>query len=150
MSTSGAGCIKGVSGQFCRKEGLQTVPSRRWQVNDSLAGIQELAGSLQSLCWASAAVGGIASAYFSGSLVESYGPRTVFGVTAIFPLIVSGAALLIAEQPVRPMEVATGAGELAYGDQCLHACWCCCIVVHHCMEHGTSVPCGVSDSIGGA
>lgn len=31
---------------------------------------QATAGSLQSLCWASAAVGGIASAYFSGSFVE--------------------------------------------------------------------------------
>ena len=29
--------------------------------------MQELAGSLQSLCWASAAVGGVASAYFSGA-----------------------------------------------------------------------------------
>ena len=30
------------------------------------------AGSLQSLCWASSAVGGIVSSYFSGSLVESW------------------------------------------------------------------------------
>ncbi|KAH9547140.1 hypothetical protein CY35_11G019600 [Sphagnum magellanicum] len=32
--------------------------------------------SLQSLCWGSSAVGGIVSAYFSGSLVETYGVRT--------------------------------------------------------------------------
>ncbi len=36
---------------------------------------QATSGSLQSLCWASSAVGGIASAYFSGSLVEEYGTR---------------------------------------------------------------------------
>lgn len=62
--------------------------------------VQATAGSLQSLCWASAAVGGVASAYFSGSLVESWGPRGVFGLTAVFPLIVSLAAVLIREQPI--------------------------------------------------
>jgi hypothetical protein len=31
--------------------------------------------SLQSLCWGSSAVGGIVSACFSGSLVETYGVR---------------------------------------------------------------------------
>jgi hypothetical protein len=31
--------------------------------------------SLQSLCWGSSAVGGIVSAYFSSSLVETYGVR---------------------------------------------------------------------------
>ena len=36
---------------------------------------QATQGSLQSLCWASAAVGGIVSAYFSGSLVEDFGTR---------------------------------------------------------------------------
>jgi hypothetical protein len=61
---------------------------------------QSTAGSLQSLCWASAAMGGVASAYFSGSLVESWGPRGVFALTAVFPLIVSAAAVLISEQPV--------------------------------------------------
>ncbi|WIA14967.1 hypothetical protein OEZ85_001678 [Tetradesmus obliquus] len=58
------------------------------------------AGSLQSLCWASSAVGGIASAYFSGSLVQDYGAHTVFAVTAVFPLIVSASALLIDEQRI--------------------------------------------------
>lgn len=38
------------------------------------------------------------SAYFSGSLVEAYGPQWVFGTTAIFPLIVSLSALLITEE----------------------------------------------------
>jgi hypothetical protein len=62
--------------------------------------LQATAGSLQSLCWASSAVGGIASAYFSGSLVQEYGSHTVFAVTAIFPLVVSASALLIDEQRV--------------------------------------------------
>lgn len=63
--------------------------------------MQSTAGSLQSLCWGSSAIGGIISAYFSGSLVQQYGVRPVFGITALFPLIVSVSALLIAEQPTR-------------------------------------------------
>lgn len=63
--------------------------------------MQAVAGSLQSLCWASSAVGGVASAYFSGSFIESYGTRGVFALTAIFPIIVSLSAVLIAEQPVQ-------------------------------------------------
>jgi len=61
---------------------------------------QHTAGGLQSLCWASASVGGILSAYFSGSLVNDYGPRPVFLMTAVFPLLVSVAALAIPEQPI--------------------------------------------------
>ncbi|KAL6763052.1 BT1 family-domain-containing protein [Haematococcus lacustris] len=80
---------------------------------------QATAGSLQSLCWGSAAVGGIVSAYFSGSLVETYGTRFVFGVTALFPLIVSCSALLINEKrPPRgghPVWGAAGAGGAAGG-----------------------------------
>jgi hypothetical protein len=75
--------------------------------------LQATAGSLQSLCWGSSAVGGIMSAYFSGSLVEQYGSQTVFCLTAIFPLIVSASALLIDEQRVtkqpRPAIAAAGA-----------------------------------------
>lgn len=36
---------------------------------------QSTSGSLQSLCWGSSAFGGIVSAYFSGSLVDTYGTR---------------------------------------------------------------------------
>ncbi|EFJ45107.1 hypothetical protein VOLCADRAFT_64019 [Volvox carteri f. nagariensis] len=61
---------------------------------------QSVAGSLQSLCWASAAVGGITSAYFSGSFVQDYGTRFVFGLTAFFPLVVSASSILINEKPV--------------------------------------------------
>lgn len=61
---------------------------------------QALSGSLQSLCWGSVAIGGIASAYFSGSLIEEYGTRYVFGVTALFPLLIAGAALLVDEAKI--------------------------------------------------
>ncbi|KAL1806523.1 hypothetical protein ACET3Z_029591 [Daucus carota] len=61
---------------------------------------QSMSGSLQSLCWGSSAFGGIVSAYFSGSLVEAYGVRFVFGVTALLPLLTSAVAVLVKEQPV--------------------------------------------------
>lgn len=54
------------------------------------------AGSLQSLCWGSAAVGGLLSAYYSGSLLEILSVRDVFGITAVLPLMVA----LIAMQTV--------------------------------------------------
>ncbi|KAL2922619.1 Folate-biopterin transporter 1 chloroplastic [Bienertia sinuspersici] len=61
---------------------------------------QSLSGSLQSLCWGSSAFGSIVSAYFSGSLVDAYGVRFVFGVTALLPLITSGVAVLVKEQRI--------------------------------------------------
>ncbi|ACB00534.1 MULTISPECIES: folate/biopterin family MFS transporter [Cyanophyceae] len=56
-------------------------------------------GSLQSLTWAVAAVGSLTTAYLSGWLLEQFSTRVVFGITAIFPLLVSAIALLIIEQP---------------------------------------------------
>ncbi|MBD2729571.1 folate/biopterin family MFS transporter [Nostoc sp. FACHB-892] len=61
---------------------------------------QAKAGSLQSLCWGTSAIGGLITAYFSGLLLQYFTTRTVFGITALFPLIVSGVAWLIAESPV--------------------------------------------------
>ncbi|KAE8658352.1 Folate-biopterin transporter 1 [Hibiscus syriacus] len=61
---------------------------------------QSVSASLQSLCWGSAAFGGIVSSYFSGSLVDAYGVRFVFGVTALLPLITSIVAVLVKEQCV--------------------------------------------------
>lgn len=61
---------------------------------------QSMSGSLQSLCWGSSAFGGIVSSYFSGSLVDAYGVRFVFGVTALLPLLTSAVAVLVNEQPV--------------------------------------------------
>ncbi|XP_051177776.1 folate-biopterin transporter 1, chloroplastic [Lolium perenne] len=58
---------------------------------------QSTSGSLQSLCWGSSAFGGVVSAYFSGSLVDTYGVRFVFGVTAFLPLMTSAVAVLVNE-----------------------------------------------------
>lgn len=67
---------------------------------------QSEAGSLQSLCWASVSVGSVVSAYFSGSLVEVYGVRPVFLITACFPLLVGLAATAIPETRVLSRRVA--------------------------------------------
>ncbi|HEY9645994.1 MAG TPA: folate/biopterin family MFS transporter, partial [Chroococcidiopsis sp.] len=58
------------------------------------------AGSLQALCWGASALGGLLTAYFSGFLLEHFTNRTVFLITASFPLIVSMVAGLIAETKV--------------------------------------------------
>lgn len=60
----------------------------------------ERAGALQSLCWGTSAIGGLLSAYFSGSLLDALGTRAIFGVTAALPLLTGLLALAIAEQPV--------------------------------------------------
>jgi folate/biopterin transporter len=57
-------------------------------------------GSLQSLCWGASALGGLLTAYASGLLLSRFSPQTVFGVTAVFPLLVSAVAWGIAEQPI--------------------------------------------------
>ena len=57
-------------------------------------------GSLQSLCWAASALGGLITAYLSGYLLEHFSNQTVFLMTAIFPLIVSAVAWLINEEKV--------------------------------------------------
>ncbi|MFN6540578.1 MAG: folate/biopterin family MFS transporter [Nostoc sp. EkiNYC01] len=62
---------------------------------------QAKAGSLQSLCWGTSAIGGLITAYFSGLLLQYFTTYTVFWITALFPLIVSGVAWLIAESPIR-------------------------------------------------
>jgi len=72
----------------------------------------KLAGGLQSLCWGSAAIGGLLSAYFSGSLLEVMKPQDVFALTAILPFVVATIGLLIDEQPVTK----TNKGELAGSD----------------------------------
>ncbi|MDJ0617334.1 MAG: folate/biopterin family MFS transporter [Calothrix sp. MO_192.B10] len=61
---------------------------------------QSDAGSLQSVCWGASALGGLITAYFSGLLLEHFTTRTVFLITASFPLLVSGVAWLIAETPI--------------------------------------------------
>lgn len=67
-----------------------------------------LMGSLQSYSWSCRSVGAICSAYFSGFLLEYWGARPVFGLTAVLPLLVAASALLIQEQPTVAKESSTG------------------------------------------
>ncbi|KAL3936601.1 MAG: hypothetical protein SGBAC_008117 [Bacillariaceae sp.] len=60
----------------------------------------KLAGGLQSICWGSAAIGGLLSAYFSGSLLEVMKPQDVFRITAVLPFVVASIAFLIDEKPI--------------------------------------------------
>ncbi|MEM9138103.1 MAG: folate/biopterin family MFS transporter, partial [Cyanobacteria bacterium P01_F01_bin.42] len=62
---------------------------------------QATAGELQSLCWSATAVGGILTAYLSGILLEYFSQRTIFAITATFPLLVAIAALLMKEERVK-------------------------------------------------
>jgi folate/biopterin transporter len=59
----------------------------------------QIAGGLQSLCWGSAAIGGLLSAYFSGSLLEVMKPQDIFSITAFLPFMVAAIAFLIDEEP---------------------------------------------------
>ncbi|OBQ23944.1 MAG: folate-biopterin transporter [Anabaena sp. WA113] len=64
----------------------------------------EKLGSLQSLCWGIAAIGGLCTAYLSGLLLENFTTRTVFLITALFPIITSFVAWLITEKPINKDE----------------------------------------------
>lgn len=59
---------------------------------------QAVSGGLQSLCWGSAAVGGIASSYFSGALLERMTTREVFSLTTYLPFLITVCALFIDEK----------------------------------------------------
>lgn len=59
-----------------------------------------IAGGLQSVCWGSASIGALISAYFSGSLLETMSPRDVFGIASVLPLAVAAMSLLIEEEPL--------------------------------------------------
>jgi folate/biopterin transporter len=60
----------------------------------------KVAGSLQSICWSSSAIGGVISAYLSGYLLQNYGATFVFSATAIIPLAMTAAAVLIDEKKI--------------------------------------------------
>ncbi|ONM27711.1 Biopterin transport-related protein BT1 [Zea mays] len=87
---------------------------------------QSTSGSLQSLCWGSSAFGGIVSAYFSGSLVDTYGVRFVFGVTAFLPLMTSAVAVLVNEHRISSGERTTlhsGSGFVESSKQHVRQLW---------------------------
>lgn len=91
----------------------QAPPVLTNHARSSAAPTQSTAGALQSLCWGSASVGAVLSAYFSGSLVQDYGAKPVFWLTAAFPLLVTAAAAVIPEQRVGSAPGGGGAGVLA-------------------------------------
>jgi len=87
---------------------------------------QSTSGSLQSLCWGSSAFGGIVSAYFSGSFVDTYGVRFVFGVTAFLPLMTSAVAVLVNEHRIPPGEctiLLSGSGFVESSKQHVRQLW---------------------------
>jgi folate/biopterin transporter len=57
-------------------------------------------GSLQALCWATTALGGLVTAYLSGFLLEHLSIRNIFLITASFPLLVLITASLIQDAKV--------------------------------------------------
>lgn len=59
-------------------------------------------GALQALSWSCQSAGALASAYFSGSLLETLVPQQVFALTACFPLLVVGTSFGLPEQRVAP------------------------------------------------
>ncbi|RLN39963.1 folate-biopterin transporter 1, chloroplastic-like [Panicum miliaceum] len=89
---------------------------------------QSTSGSLQSLCWGSSAFGGVVSAYFSGSFVDTYGVRFVFGVTALLPLMTSTVAVLVNEERLplgeRAVSLSVSSSELIErSKQCIMQIW---------------------------
>lgn len=56
---------------------------------------QSNAGALQALCWATTALGGLITAYLSGFLLEHLSIRSIFLITATFPLLVCVTAWIL-------------------------------------------------------
>jgi folate/biopterin transporter len=56
---------------------------------------QSNAGALQALCWATTALGGLITAYLSGFLLEHLSIRSIFLITATFPLLVCITAWIL-------------------------------------------------------
>jgi folate/biopterin transporter len=76
-------------------DGIVVTRTRKESANNPA-----LAGSLQSLCWGSSAIGALLASYFSGSLIETLGNRGVFGLTAALPLLVALIAISVDEERV--------------------------------------------------
>lgn len=71
-----------------------------------------MSGALQALCWSSSALGGLLSAYLSGSLLEVFTARQIFAGTAMLPLLTATLTVLVAEEPVSLSGVKEFAGIL--------------------------------------
>lgn len=74
----------------------------------------EKLGSLQSLCSAISAIGSLCTAYFSGLLLEYFTTRTVFLITALFPIITSFVAWLITEKPLHKDDQKSNYDDIKY------------------------------------
>ena len=74
------------------------------------------AGGLQSLCWGASAIGGLLSAYFSGSLLEVMSVRSIFGLTAILPFLVAIISTGIDEERQNLQSRTIGATPTAFID----------------------------------
>ncbi len=61
---------------------------------------QRDAGALQALCWATTALGGLITAYLSGFLLEHLSIRSIFLITATFPLLVCITAWVLHDAKV--------------------------------------------------
>ncbi|MCA1904357.1 MAG: MFS transporter [Cyanobacteria bacterium KgW148] len=59
------------------------------------------AGSLQSFGWGAVSVGGVTAAFLSGYLLEHFGTKVVFMITALLPLVAGLASFAIADDRVR-------------------------------------------------
>jgi folate/biopterin transporter len=77
-------------------------------------GTSDTAGDLQSLCKGMYATGGIVAAYFSGSLLESLHPKSVFLLTAALPVLTGTAALFLHEprQNTQPTNNASATAQI--------------------------------------
>lgn len=58
------------------------------------------AGSLQSFGWGAVSVGGVTAAFLSGYLLEHFGTKVVFMITALLPLVAGLASFAIADDRV--------------------------------------------------
>ena len=65
------------------------------------------AGSLQSFSWIASSIGAIIAAYLSGYLLEHFGAKIVFEITAFLPLLVGISAFAIADPPMSNIFIAT-------------------------------------------
>jgi len=89
---------KNVEGGFTGGGGEGNEVGEEIKTLSKISNNVNIAGDLQSLCWGSAALGGIISAYFSGSLLQTVTPRTVFLITSIFPLLIGISAFFVNEK----------------------------------------------------
>lgn len=68
---------------------------------------KEVTMKLQSLCWWARSIGAVVAAAASGPLLTALGPRPVYSLAALFPLIVALSGLVSSEPPSSSAEMRT-------------------------------------------